>query len=498
MEDNTLACFTHMRKYFGVTKAVDDVTITVERGEIRGLIGENGSGKSTFLSMVAGILKPDGGTMTMNGRPHAPRDLTDAMHHGVSMIVQEINTLPGLSVAENLYLGREELYTWHGIRNLRKLNQMAAKVLEAGGMGDIRPEDDIGSYSTEQRKLIELLRAADTRPELLMIDETTTALSQTGRDQLYRLMRETKQRGSSVMFISHDLQEVLSICDSVTVMRDGHYIGTVSTAEVTENDLKKMMVGRELMGKYYREDFVASCGEEVVVETKDLSEPGKFRNINVQLHKGEILGFGGLSEAGMHEVAKAIWGIELNTEGTILVNGSEVSNIQDRIDHKMAYLPKNRDSESLFNKASIQDNICIASFRQFAPKGLVTGHSMRKNAETYAGKLNVKMNDVDQFVGALSGGNKQKVVVAKWLAADAEIFIMDSPTRGIDVAVKAVIYDLMNQLKKSGKSILIVSEELMELIGMCDRICIFKNGEIVKEFPRSAELTEQELIHYMV
>ena len=197
MEDNTLACFTHMRKYFGVTKAVDDVTITVERGEIRGLIGENGSGKSTFLSMVAGILKPDGGTMTMNGRPHAPRYLTDSMHDGVSMIVEEGYTLPGLSVAENLYLGREELYTWHGIRNLRKLNQMAAKVLEAGGMGDIRPEDDIGSYSTEQRKLIELLRAADTRPELLMIDETTTALSQTGRDQLYRLMRETKQRGNS-------------------------------------------------------------------------------------------------------------------------------------------------------------------------------------------------------------------------------------------------------------------------------------------------------------
>ena len=248
--ENTLARFEHMRKSFGVTKAVNDVTITVGHGEIRGLIGENGSGKSTFLSMVAGILKPDSGTMTLNGRPHAPKDLTDAMRRGVSMIVQEINTLPGLTVAENIFLGREELYTKHGIRNLRKLNQMAAKVLESGGMSNIHPGDDIGSYSTEQRKMIELLRAADTKPELLMIDETTTALSQTGRDQLYRLMRETKQRGSSVMFISHDLQEVLSICDTVTVMRDGHYIGTVRTADVTESDLKKMMVGRELLGKY--------------------------------------------------------------------------------------------------------------------------------------------------------------------------------------------------------------------------------------------------------
>lgn len=498
MEDKILAQFAHMRKYFGVTKAVDDVTITVERGEIRGLIGENGSGKSTFLSMVAGILKPDSGTMTLNGKHYAPKSLTEATQSGVSMIVQEINTLPGLTVAENLFLGREDLYTRYGIRSLRKLNRMASQILEKGGMASIRPGDDIGLYSTEQRKLIELLRAADTKPELLMIDETTTALSQTGRDQLYQLMEETKQRGSSVMFISHDLQEVLHICDTVTVMRDGHYIGTVNTADVTEADLKRMMVGRELLGRYYREDFIGTCADEVVVETRELCEDGKFEGINVSLHKGEILGFGGLSEAGMHEVAKAIWGIEQNTRGDVLVRGEAVSSIQDRLDRKMAYLPKNRDSESLFNKASIQDNICIASFRQFAPKGIVTGRSMRKNAQTYAGQLNVKMNGVDQFVGALSGGNKQKVVVAKWLAADAEVFIMDSPTRGIDVAVKAVIYDLMNQLKQSGKSILIISEELAELIGMCDRICIFKDGKIVKEFPRSESLTEQDLIHYMV
>lgn len=498
MEDKILARFAHMRKYFGVTKAVDDVTITVERGEIRGLIGENGSGKSTFLSMVAGILKPDSGTMTLNGKHYAPKSLTEATQSGVSMIVQEINTLPGLTVAENLFLGREDLYTRYGIRSLRKLNRMASQILEKGGMASIRPGDDIGLYSTEQRKLIELLRAADTKPELLMIDETTTALSQTGRDQLYQLMEETKQRGSSVMFISHDLQEVLHICDTVTVMRDGHYIGTVNTADVTEADLKRMMVGRELLGRYYREDFIGTCADEVVVETRELCENGKFEGINVSLHKGEILGFGGLSEAGMHEVAKAIWGIEQNTRGDVLVRGEAVSSIQDRLDRKMAYLPKNRDSESLFNKASIQDNICIASFRQFAPKGIVTGRSMRKNAQTYAGQLNVKMNGVDQFVGSLSGGNKQKVVVAKWLAADAEVFIMDSPTRGIDVAVKAVIYDLMNQLKQSGKSILIISEELAELIGMCDRICIFKDGKIVKEFPRSESLTEQDLIHYMV
>lgn len=192
MEEKILARFEHMRKYFGVTKAVDDVTITVERGEIRGLIGENGSGKSTFLSMVAGILKPDSGAMTLSGKHYAPKDLTDATRSGVSMIVQEINTLPGLTVAENIFLGREELYTRYGIRNLRKLNRMASKVLEEGGMQAIQPGDDIGMYSTEQRKMIELLRAADTKPELLMIDETTTALSQTGRDQLYKLMRETK------------------------------------------------------------------------------------------------------------------------------------------------------------------------------------------------------------------------------------------------------------------------------------------------------------------
>lgn len=498
MEWKMLAKFENMKKYFGATKAVDGITIEIESGEIRAIVGENGSGKSTLLSMIAGILKPDDGYMEIEGKPYAPKSQSEANRLGVSMIVQEISTLPGLTVAENIFLGREKEYTVHGIRNLKKLNRLAEERLKEAELEGICPFEDVSRYSLEQRKMIELVRAADVRPKILMIDETTTALSQTGREELYRLMRKTKERGSSVLFISHDLEEVLSICDSITVMRDGLLIDTVPVEGMTQERLKSLMVGRELSGHYYREDYDSAVSEEVVLEVKNLSCPGKFRNINFQLHKGEILGFGGLSEAGFHEVARAVFGMEYDVTGDVLIQGEKMNSMKDRLAVKLGYISKNRDTESLFNQASIQDNICITCYPKLAFWHLVAPKKKRSFAEQQAKLLKVKMQDVNQDVGSLSGGNKQKVALCKWLACDTDIFIMDSPTRGIDVGVKAVIYSLMEELKNNGKSMIIASEELLELIGMADRILIFKDGEIAGEVGRSKDLTEDHLVQQMI
>ena len=493
-----LARFEHMKKYFGATRAVDDISVEIGAGEIRAIVGENGSGKSTLLSMIAGILEPDGGEMFLDGQAYRPSSQAEANRLGVSMIVQEISTLPGLTVAENIMLGREREYTVFGIRNLRQLNRMAKEKLERAGLMEIQPDRDAAAYSLEQRKLIELVRAADVEPKILMVDETTTALSQTGREELYKLMRNTKARGSSVLFISHDLKEVLSVCDSVTVMRDGVLIDTVPTEGMTEEGLKNMMVGRELSGHYYREDYGTPISDEVVLEVKDLNCPGRFQNVNFQLHRGEILGFGGLSEAGMHEAARAVYGMEYDVSGDVVINGEKMHSVKDRLAKKVGYISKNRDMESLFNQASIRDNICITCFDKLAPKGVVTRRRMTRFAKEQAGLLQVKMRDTGQPAGTLSGGNKQKVALSKWLACDTEIFIMDSPTRGIDVGVKAVIYGLMEELKNSGKSMIIVSEELLELIGMADRILIFKNGEISGEIERNKDLTEEHLVQRMI
>ena len=493
-----LARFVNMKKHFGATKAVDGITVEVEAGEIRAIVGENGSGKSTLLSMIAGILRPDSGEMELNGSAYHPKSQADANRKGVSMIVQEISTLKGLTVAENIFLGREAEYTTYGFRDLKKLNQMADKKLKEAGLTEIKPDEDVSHYSLEQRKMIELVRAADINPRILMVDETTTALSQTGREELYRLMRKTKEKGNSVLFISHDLDEILSVCDSITIMRDGNLIDTVPSKGMTQNRLKSLMVGRELSGHYYREDYDTPISEEKVLEVRNLNCPGRFKEINFSLHKGEILGFGGLSEAGLHEVARAIFGMEYDVTGEVIVNGQKMKTLKDRLDVKLGYISKNRDTESLFNQASIEDNICITCYPKIAPKNFVTPGKKHKFADEQAKMLKVKMQNVDQEVGALSGGNKQKVALSKWLACDTDIFIMDSPTRGIDVGVKAVIYNLMDELKKSGKSMIIVSEELLELIGMADRILIFKNGEITGEIERSRDLTEDHLVQQMI
>ncbi len=488
-----------INKHFASTHAVKNVSISFEAGEIHGLIGENGSGKSTFSSMLCGIYEPSSGKFLLEGQEIRPKNIVEANRLGVSMIVQEMGTLPGLTVAENVMLGNEDQFIKFGVKNTRLMNRQVQKYLNEYGFNHIYASANIDLYSFEDRKLVEIVKATYFNPKVVVIDETTTALSQKGRDALYQHMRKIRDDGRTVIFISHDLQEVLDMTDRVSVLRDGEYIATVDSKSSTEDDLKRLMVGRELGEHYYREDYERALSDEVVLEVKNLTVQGFVDNISFDLHKSEILGIGGLSNCGMREVGKAIFGATYDREGSItLANGSEINNIPTAIKESIAYASKDRDNESIILESSIRDNICIPSLNRLSKRGIQNYRKLDSFAQKQAEDMNVRMSGIHQHVSQLSGGNKQKVVLARWIGRDSDILVLDSPTRGIDVRVKADIYALMSELKERGKSIIMISEEMQELIGMSDRILIMKNGKINGEFLRSPDLGEEDLIQKMV
>ena len=357
------------------------------------------------------------------------------------------------------------------------MNKIATELLKKYGFERIKAGEIIDRYNFEDRKLIEIVKATYFDPKIVVIDETTTALSNEGRHELYKHMDRIKKSGNTVIFISHDLPEILEKSDTVTVLRDGIYIDTVSSKDIDEEGLRKLMVGRELEGDYYRKQFGESVKDEVVLSVKNVSVPGLLEDISFDLHKGEILGFGGLSESGMHEIGKAIFGASYDRSGDVVTSdGTHINDIPTAIANSIAYTSKDRDNESVVMNESIGDNICLPSLDKLTLKWkFLSDKAMNNFANDYAKKMSVKMVNVDQFVSDLSGGNKQKVVLARWIGKDSDIVVLDSPTRGIDIKVKQDIYNLMGQMIKNGKSIIMISEELMELIGMSDRIIIIKD-----------------------
>lgn len=486
-------------KHFGITHALDHVSLTFEKGEIHALIGENGSGKSTLTSCLTGIYKKDSGKFILDGKEIVANNQVEANHQGVAIIVQEIGTLSGLTVAENIFLGNENMFISHGIKNAAAMNKKAQEYLDSYGFQYIDATRMIDDYNFEERKLIEIVKSTYFNPKVLVVDETTTALGQKGREELFKVMHRMRDQGSCVIFISHDLEEVIEQSDNISVLRDGVMIGSITKAEATPDNLKKMMVGRELGDSYYRTDYGEKISDEVVISVKNLSVKGQIDDLSLELHKGEILGIGGLSECGMHEVGKAIFGASYFRKGYVtLGDGTPINSIPDAIKHSMAYASKDRDNESLVINDTICENICLPSLEDLKTKGFLRGGTMKKFAEKYAKQMSTKMTGVDQFVSALSGGNKQKVVLARWIGKDSDLIILDSPTRGIDVKVKADIYAMMDTMRKNGKSIIMISEEIMELLGMADRILIMKDGKINGEFLRSEDLKDTDLIEMMI
>ncbi len=488
----------NISKHFGLTVALDHVDLTVYPGEIRGLIGENGSGKSTISSIAAGMQPATEGTMKFKGRDWAPKSMTDALEHGIGMVVQERGTIGGVSIAENIFLGNIDQFSTAGFVNRRKMNQAAKEILSLVGMENIDPALPTTVLDLQDRKLVEIAKVIARKPDIFVVDETTTALSQTGRQKIYDLMKEQKKQNKSVLFISHDLDELMEVCDTLTVLRDGNLIKSLTKEEFDEEEIKQLMVGRELKGDYYRSDYDGSYDKEVVLKIENGNFGEELKDLTLELHKGEILGVGGLSSCGMHTLGKALFGAVPLQSGRVTAGGQTITSEKTAMQHKIGYVSKDRDTEALNMDASILDNISIAGLDKIAKHGVITKKNERNLVKEQISSLSVKCREPKQAVSELSGGNKQKVVFGKWIGCDSEILILDCPTRGVDIGVKQAMYQLIYRMKKEGKSILIISEELAELIGMSDRLVIMKDGAISGEVTRSESLNESAVIGYMI
>ena len=491
----------HIRKTFASTVALGDVDLNVYPGEIRGLIGENGSGKSTISSIAAGMQKADSGEMRYHGDSWNPVSMIDALSKGIGMIVQESGTIQGVSVAENLFLGETKQFPGpFGTIDRKAMNAKADEALQAIGVKNVSGATPMGALDFQTRKLVEIAKVVMKDPEILVVDETTTALSQEGRSILYTLMKKLRDEGKAVLFISHDLDEIMEVCDTLTVLRDGAIIRHFTKDEFDADAIRTSMIGRELQGDYYRSDYTPSHLEEVAVKAEHISLGEALQDVSITVYKGEIVGIGGLSHCGMHPLGKILFGAVKPDSGEV-VTGDGVKITSETVAMKQAfgYVSKDRDVESLSLTASIRDNIAIAGMEKYAVNNFLMLNSREKvYVDKQISDLSIKCADRDQAVSQLSGGNKQKVVFGKWIGRGSEVLILDCPTRGVDIGVKRAMYQLMTELKNEGKSIVMISEEMPELMGMSDRLIIMKDGKITHEFARSTSLSDAEIIKYMI
>lgn len=497
MKNNGFLRIEHLYKRFGPTIANKDINLTINKGEVRGFAGENGSGKSTLCSIIGGILKMDEGYMYINGQPYVPTSPIDANNQGVAMVVQELGVLENLSVAENIFLGKTEQFSKNGILDIKKMKNAAKEELNKWDIYDIPVDIKAGALSIEQRKLVELVRALSVNPDILILDEITQALSHDNRELLYKIKDKYTKMGKTIILVTHDVNEMIRITDNITVLRDGTVVDTVKSNEVSEDRLKKMMVGREISGDYYRKDYQETNQEEVILSVQKLSTR-KIKDISFDLHKGEILAFCGLSDAGIHELGKAIFGLTEERMGKVIdvKSGKSIKKPEDLVKVNGAYLSKDRDEDGLMLNASVKDNLFMPSAKKLANKiGFIAPRKVRDLTNEAVMSMSIKTsNPYQQKVKSLSGGNKQKVNLSRWLIQDLNFIILDCPTRGVDVGVKAYIYNIMVEAKNEGLGIIMITDELPEAIGMADRIIVLKDGLISKTFRRSEKNFNEEAI----
>jgi len=488
-------------KNYGNVIALKGVCVDVYPGEIRGLIGENGSGKSTITSIASGMQKASSGEMIFKGKPWNPSSMIEALQHGIGMIVQESGTISGVTVAENIFLAElDQFKNKMGLVNTKLMNQKADEVMENIGVTNVKGNTPMALLDFQTRKLVEIAKVVMKKPDVLVIDETSTALSHDGREIMYRLIKQFRDEGKAVIFISHDLDEIMEVCDTLTVLRDGNLIRTFNKEEFDADLIRTSMIGRELEGDYYRSDYEATRMSEVALEAKGLRYNGELKDISITLYKGEILGVGGLASCGMHTLGKALFGAVNLEAGEVILGGStKITSPNVAVENSVGYVSKDRDVESLCLSASIRDNIAIAGMDRYkVGKGMITNKKEKEYVEKQVSDLSIKCSTPNQLVSQLSGGNKQKVVFGKWIGAGSEVLILDCPTRGVDIGVKQAMYQLMMKLKSEGKAILMISEELPELMGMSDRILIMKDGDLTAEINRTKDLSDAELIKFMI
>ncbi len=481
---------SNISKAFAGVHALEGVKLELFSGEVHALLGENGAGKSTLVKVITGVHQPDKGEIYLNGELTQFSDPRDATLRGISAIYQELSVFPDLDIAENIFVGRRPT-TAGGFVDWARMYREAGKLMSSLGVSlDLKTK--ARNLSIAQQQMIEIARALSVNSRILIMDEPTSALTLNEVDELFQIVRRLRGAGTAILFISHRLEELFQIADRVTVLRDGAYVDTRMMTGVTQDELIRMMVGRTVSNLFPKKNVRQG---DVVLRVSHLSRRGVFEDISFELHKGEILGMAGLVGAGRTEVSQAIFGVIPAEAGTIEVNGKPVRITSPRqaMEHGMAYVPEDRQHHGLVLPMDITDNITLPILTSFSKNGFLAEKQAQKSAHEAATQMEVKATTVWQKARELSGGNQQKVVLAKWLSIQPRILILDEPTRGIDVGTKAAVHSLMSELADQGIAILMISSELPEVLGMSDRILVMHEGKQTGFFERS-EATQEKIM----
>ncbi|MFQ9825430.1 MAG: sugar ABC transporter ATP-binding protein [Oscillospiraceae bacterium] len=488
MDNNYILTLKNITKEFPGVKALDDVTINIERGTIHGLVGENGAGKSTLIKVLAGIYQPNKGEIILDGKPCRFNSPIEARRAGISVVHQEIKLAEPLSVAENMFLGNVQLK--NGLVDWKGMRRRAREIVEDLGM-DIDINAQVSSLTVAKKQIVEIMHAINNNSRILIMDEPSAVLTDRELEVMFRIVKQLRDEGITIIYISHRLDEIFGLCSNVSILRDGCHIDTIPVASVDRQGLINMMVGREMGQEYPKE--VGNVGG-TILEVKNLSR-GILQDISFEVKSGEVFGISGLVGAGRTELARAILGIDKPESGEVYVRGKKVHyrTFADAIRDGLGLIPEDRKLQGLVQIMSVKRNTTLVNMKRVLRAGVISSSLEEKLSKEYADKLHVVTPSMETEVQYLSGGNQQKVVIAKWLFQNSEILFLDEPTRGIDVGAKAEIYRLINRMAKEGKTIIMISSEMPELLGMCDRIMVMHEGHKMGEL-NAAEATQEKIM----
>lgn len=478
-------------KIFPGVKALDNVHFRLKSGEIHALMGENGAGKSTFIKMITGVYIPNEGEIYVNGRQVEFKGPNDATTLGIAAIYQHVTCYPDLTVTENIFMGHEKIQKGTGRILWKEMHQEAQRLLDELG-ADFESKTEMGALSVAQQQIVEIAKALSANAKIIIMDEPTAALTVRESEQLYAITEQLRDRGASIIFISHRFEDMYRLASNVTVFRDGKYIGTWGVHDISNEDLIVAMVGREVSQLFPEKE--SDIGEEVL-RIEGLGRTGYFADISFNLHKGEIVGLTGLVGAGRSEVCQSLFGIEPYDRGKIYLEGREVTikKPAHAIQLGIGYLPEDRQKQGLILDWDINRNITLSATKQLSTLGWLRPKKEREVAKALSEKLNVKVNSIFDLVSSLSGGNQQKVVVAKLLTSDLNVIILDEPTKGVDVGAKAAIYEIIGELASRGYGVILISSEMPEIIGLSDRVVVMREGRITKVLSRN-EVTQEMIL----
>jgi len=483
-----LLAMNHICKSFPGVKALSDVSISVNKGEVHAIVGENGAGKSTLMKILGGLYEMDSGKILLSGKEVSIRSIADSLRLGVSVIYQELNLMPALTVAENIFIS--DLPGNMGMVNYRQLNRRAKALIDEMGLA-IRPTDSVSQLSVSERQMVEILKALSHHAEIIIMDEPTAALNNQEVDTLYEIIQKLRESGKTILYISHRLREIFDLSDRVSVLRDGQYVGTCVTKEISEEMLIPMMVGREVSKARY--GMTEDIGE-TLLEVSHFTREGMFEDISFTLRAGEIVGMAGLMGCGREDIARAVYGLIQHDSGELFLSGekADIKTPARAIAQGLGYVTEDRKDAGIFALMTVRENITINVLKWLSRFGIISEAKERELLITYTKSMNMKYADETQRIMFLSGGNQQKFVLARALASKCRVLIMQEPTRGIDVGAKAEIYALLSDLAKEGLAILVISSELPEIMALCHRTLVVFQGRITGNIAR--EEMDEELI----